>query len=714
MDSFHSPDWFRIAALRPALATHIDVARRPARGEVWVVLTDPASGRQHRLDARAWNIVGRCTGQHTVQAIWDALLAHAPDTAPTQGELVELITRLADDGLLQTGTPLDPAVRVERQVERATRSRWAARNPLAFRLLDVDPAAWLPRLDPFAQRLIQPRMFVLWCLLVGAALLGALANGSTLAAEAGRLLAEPRFLLLIWLVYPFIKTVHELAHALALRRWHAPVPRVGLTLLALVPAPFVDASAASVLPRRHQRAVVSAAGIQAELALAACALFIWLALEPGLVRDAVFAVVFVGGVSTVLFNGNPLLRFDGYYLLTDLADLPNLATRSQAHWLAALQRLALGRAAPDTAPAAARGEALWLWLYAPLSWAYKLAAGIWLSTWLASMAFALGALAALGFAWFLLLRPAWRALQFSMASPMLGAQAWRARGLAAGTLVTSFVLLGALPLPATTVAEGVVWLPERAQLRTGADGFITRVVARDGEWVQAGQLIAVLDDPAQEAQRNALQAELARLQASQFSHLIDDPLAASQASEAIAQTQAALDRQNERQALREIRAGVAGRLVMPRQADLPGRYLKQGTLLGHVFRPDDVRVRTAVPERDIAAVRAADHARILLADLPERVFDSRPAGETPAATTRLPSAALGDRAGGTIATDPTDRDGLTPLSPVFLVDLSLPQTATPRVGGRAWVAFDGTPETLAARFGRRAQQLFLKHFAPAA
>ena len=714
MDSFHSPDWFRIAAVRPALGAQIDVARRPSRGDVWTVLTDTTSGRQHRLDARAWAFVGRCNGQHTVQAIWEALLAAAPDQAPAQGELVELLTRLVDDGLLRIDVPLDPAARVARQAERTQRTRWAARNPLAFRLFEFDPARWLPRLDPLAQRLYRPGIFVLWCLLVGMALLLALSRGDTLAAEAGRLLAEPRFLLLIWLIYPFIKGVHELAHALALRRWHAPVPRVGISLLAGVPAPFVDASAASVFPQRRQRAAVSAAGIQAELALAACALFVWLALEPGLPRDLAFAIVFVGGVSTVLFNGNPLLRFDGYYLLTDLADLPNLATRSQAHWLAVLRRVALGDGSADAGPAPARGETRWLWLYAPLSSAYKLMAGVWLSTWLAGFSFALGTLAALAFAWFLLLRPAWRALRFSFASPALGAQAWRARGVATGTLLAALLLLGTLPLPATTVAEGVVWLPERAQLRVGADGFVARVVARDGDWVEPGQLIAVLEDPVQDAQRHALLAELSRLEASQFSHLIDDPLAASQAGEALARTRAALDRQTERQALREIRAGITGRLVMPRQADLPGRYLKQGALLGHVFRPGDVRVRAAVPERDIAAVRAARHTRILLADMPDRVFDSHPAGDTPAATTRLPSAALGDRAGGNIATDPADRDGLTPLTPVFLVDLNLPPSATHHVGGRAWVAFDGAAETLATRFGRRAQQLFLKHFVPAA
>jgi putative peptide zinc metalloprotease protein len=107
-------------------------------------------------------------------------------------------------------------------------------------------------------------------------------------------------------------------------------------------------------------------------------------------------------------------------------------------------------------------------------------------------------------------------------------------------------------------------------------------------------------------------------------------------------------------------------------------------------------------------------AQVRLADAPEEVLPAERSGELPAATRQLPSAALADAAGGPYAIDPTEKDGLHTLQPVFLVDLRLPEHTLARVGGRAWVRFEHGSEPLAAQIYRRVSQLFLRHFAPAA
>ena len=133
-------------------------------------------------------------------------------------------------------------------------------------------------------------------------------------------------------------------------------------ILVLVPVPYVDASARPAFRSKWQRALVGAAGMIVEVFLAALALYVWLAVEDGLVRAMAFNVMLIAGVSTVMFNGNPLLRFDGYYMLSDLLEIPNLAQRANTYWAISWTTLRVQRGAirPDSMRTV--GERLWLLL----------------------------------------------------------------------------------------------------------------------------------------------------------------------------------------------------------------------------------------------------------------------------------------------------------------------------------------------------------------
>lgn len=177
-------------------------------------------------------------------------------------------------------------------------------------------------------------------------------------------------MLLAWLLYPLIKLVHETSHGLAVQRWGGAVREAGASLLVLMPVPYVNASAANAFRHRYQRALVSAAGVMSELALAALAMLAWQWLQPSLARDVALLVMVTGLMSTLLVNGNPLLRFDGYYLLCDALDLRNLASRSARWWAEFAARRLLG-AASEAPLEPLPGERPWLVAYAPLSLAYR-------------------------------------------------------------------------------------------------------------------------------------------------------------------------------------------------------------------------------------------------------------------------------------------------------------------------------------------------------
>ena len=710
-ESLFSPQWYRVAQLHPRVRAQVRIQRQDWRDQHWYVLSDDTSGRKHRINDAAYQFIGRCDGRREVQQVWDCVLESCGDAAPTQDEVIGLLVQLNEHDLLQCEHTPDTDALFQRRKERIRQRRQLLINPFSFRLPLGDPSAWLSRFDPLSRLLFRPAVFWLWLM---AMLLGVLAAGAewkALSEHARVHLLTPRYLLLAWLCFPLVKALHEMGHALAIRRWGGEVHEFGLGLLVLVPAPYLDASAAATFTRREQRALVGAAGIMVELALAALALLVWLNVQPGLAQDIAFVVMFIGTASTLLFNGNPLLRFDGYYVLCDLADLPNLAARSNSYWSDLLRRglLRSGGRGPEHA----LGERKWLLGYAPLSLAYRLLVSLTVVLWLGGMWLLAGLLAALYMLIVMLLRPLVNWARQALAAAAPGRELARVR-LGLGLLLASAgVLLFVVPLPFSTLAPAVVWLPEQAQVRPEVDGFIAELPVRDGDMVQAGQLLAVLDNPNLYTERDKLVSRLGGLQADQYQLLLRDPIRAQNMAEEIGRAEAELARAEERIAQLRLYALVAGKLVMPRQVDMRGTFARHGATLGYVLNSTELRVRAAVAEQDGYLVRnRTRHAEVRLADALSVKLPATVTQDVPAATRLLPSSALGDRAGGPYVTDPADSEGMRSLEPVFLFDLTLVGRTLESVGGRAWVRFDHGFEPLAVQLYRRTAQLFLKHFNP--
>lgn len=705
-ESLFSPLWYRLADRYPRLRADVTLQPHKVRDQSWYLLVDSASGRHHRINHRAYDFVGRCDGRRSVQEIWDGLLEKLRDDAPTQDEVIRTLAQLEDQGLLIYDAAPDTATLQRRHEEHGRRGFI---NPFALRIPLGDPSALLRRLDGLAALLFRPTVLVMWFAAVLIAAATTASNWTALHAHAAIWMGTPRYLLLSLLAFPLIKGLHELGHGLAVRRWGGDVHEAGFSLFVLVPAPYVDASASVAFRARHQRVIVGAIGIMVELSLAAAALLVWLNVQPGLLRDLAFVTMFIASVSTLLFNGNPLLPFDGYYVLCDALDLPNLTARSRAFWTNLVRRLT-GR--PDATPMhPARGERKWLICYAPLSLAYRFFVSGLMILWIGAHSFVLGMLAALIMLFILVIKPTWSATAHLL-EMRAGSERSRAFAVVGVLMCGVLLLLCALPLPYHTVAAAVVWPPEQAQVRAGTDGFVLQILARNGERVSNGQLLLKLDDPALITARDKIASRIERLQASRFSALHDDPTQAQNADREIDQANTELRRVEQRIASLDIRAQLDGTLVLPRQDDIPGTLARQGDILGYVLAGDNISVRAAVPEYDAQLVRDETRAaQVRMADtmLP---FPADVMRDMPAATLRLPSAALGDRGGGPTVTDPADKEGLRTLEPVVWVDLTLPVTRLERVGGRAWVRFEHDAAPLASRWLRRMHQLLLAHFNP--
>ncbi len=711
--SLFSVQWYRVASLRPRLRAQVRVQRQQWRDQCWYLLADAATGRQHRINEASYQFIGRCDGRHTANEIWNALLEVEPDAAPSQDEVLGLLGQLNELELLQSEHAASTDALMQRRDTSRKRRRREMLNPFSFRLPLGDPSALLNYLEPLGRGLFTPAAFFCWLLGMLALGLAAAMEWPALRLHASQQAWSASSLAIAWLVYPLMKVVHELAHAMAVRRWGGEVHEIGIGLLFLVPAPYVDASAASGFKRRSQRAMVGAAGLIAELSLAGLGLGLWLITEAGLIHDIAFTVMLIGSASTLLFNGNPLLRFDAYHVMCDLFDIPNLATRSGAWWSHHLGHWLLG--SRSERPAHAASERKWLWAYAPLSLAYRIVLSATLVLWLGGHWLLLGLVALFYVCLTVVAQPLLRWSRQALAAAQPGADLARLRLRLALVAALAAVALFVIPLPFATVAPAVVWLPEQAQVRPEVDGFVSKLLVADGAQVKTGDLLLTLDNPELLATRKQLASRLEGLQVEQFLRMLRDPNAAQNQVLEIDRLQAEIDRADQRIALLQVRAATSGRLAMPRQADLLGSYTQQGKTLGHVLAPEDLRVRAAVAGGDAFLVQHRfRHAEVRLADAPDQVLQARRSGDMPAATHQLPSAALTSHGGGPYAADPAEKDGSHSIEPVFLVDLTLIGKPLSRVGGRAWVRFDHGMQPLAMQLWRRASQLFLRHFAPQA
>lgn len=702
-----SDNWYRVAALRPHLRPHVQVRRQRFRNQIWYQLVDTSSGRRHRVNEPAYRFLGRLDGNWSVDQVWKELIESHGDEALTQDEAIRVLGQLSNAGLLQSELTPDIEALFRQHREELRRRRWLELNPLAIRVRLFDPSRRLAIFDPWVPRIFRPAMLAFWLLVVLPAILLAAEHWAELSAFAVSHVESPRFLWIAWLAYPLIKGLHELGHALAVRRWGGQVHDVGFTAFVLVPVPYVDASAATGFTRRYQRALVSGIGIMVELFLAALALYVWLNVQAGLVQDVAFVVMLIAGVSTVVFNGNPLLRFDGYHLFCDLLDLPNLDARSKAWWNNLLRRRMFRQAVPETQLAA--GEWKWMMLYAPLAWLYRLYLGIAIAFWVAAKSVVLGLVVMLAVVAMLVMKPV-----VNLAREMLGLMQGRGRQglkLALGTAVVALIVgIILIPMPYGMVTQAVVSLPDKAQVRAEIDGLILEIKVRDGEAVVPDQVLAVLDAPELIANQAAAQSRLIALRIQQYNALESDRLQAIKISNAMVHAEAEVARLDAQVGQLEIRSQVAGTMVMARQDDLINTFLKKGQLLGYVLGPGELIVRAAVPHEQAPIIQQrARSAQVRLEEQPGQALAGQLRRDVPAATFQLPGAALADRSGGAIPTDPADPEHLRTLEPVFWFDVALPTAPIQRIGGRAWVRFDFGMEPLAFQWAHSLSQLLLQH-----
>ncbi len=707
-----SNNWYRVADLQPRLRSHARIVRHQYRGEPWYVLEDRANQRFHRFTPQAYLFVGLMDGQRTTQELWETACERLGDDAPTQDDVIHLLGQLHAADVLQCNVSPDAAELFERY-EKQQRRRWQQQifSIFSWRFPLFDPERLLRATLPLVRPLVGWPGIVLWIVaVVPAAVLVGMSWTDLTHDLVGRMLA-PQNLVVLWLIFPIIKSLHELGHAYMTKAFGGEVHDMGVMLLVVTPVPYVDASATSAFRNKWHRVLVGAAGMIVEVFLAALATYVWVAAEPGVLRLVAYNTILIAGVSTLLFNGNPLLRFDGYYILADALEIPNLRQRANAYLGFLGERYVFGRRDAEV-PTATPGERWWFVAYAVASFVYRILVVVGIVMFIGDHYFWLAVLFALltAVAWIGV--PLVKGVRFVFRSPRLRKVRLRALSTTAVAVAIVVLVIGVLPVPYRSLVEGVVWIPEEAYVRAGTEGFVGEVVATPGAPVRRGDVLVLLRDSELSSQVAQLAGRVRELEARYAEQRPVDVVKAAIILEELRYAQEAYARARERASELTVRALTTGSFVIAAPEDLPGRFVKKGDLLGYVVQLDSVTVRAVVPQGTVDLVREHTHAvHVRLAERLEQPVDALVHRIVPGGSEKLPASALGTEGGGPIPVDPRDQYGTTALQKVFQVDVDLPaRSDRVNAGGRAYVRFDHGREPLAQQWYHQVRQLFLSRF----
>ena len=274
------------------------------------------------------------------------------------------------------------------------------------------------------------------------------------------------------------------------------------------------------------------------------------------------------------------------------------------------------------------------------------------------------------------------------------------------------LLLFVLPFPSWTRTEGVIWVPEEAQVRAAVDGFIDQLLAPIDSNVVSGQPLIQAAEPFLVARVAVFKAQVKELQARYDAFQPFERVQAAKIRDQLVAAEANLKLAQERQSELVYHSQTNGRFIVPNATDLQGRFVTKGQLVGYVLEPIKLTVRVVVLQEDISMVmQNTRNVEVMLSSWGAEPISANIRRIVPGASSKLPTPALGSAGGGSIAVNPQDKQGVTTFQQVFQLELELPEKIrSDYLGSRVYVRFDHGFEPAGFQVYRALKRLLLRHF----
>lgn len=623
------------------------------QGERSHVVKDPLALKYVRLRPPEHLVLQMLDGTHSYREITRTLQRTFPEQKFELADVQQLVSSFHQNGLLVSDS-IGQALPLQKRRNKELKQKafGLLSSIIAIRFPGIDPEPFLQWAYPKVRWFFSP-VFTLLCVML------MVAAGSLVLSNFSEFLSRlPDFqqffgfdnILFMGLVLIATKSIHELGHGLMCKHFGGECHEIGFMLLVMTPAMYCNTSDSWVLPNKWHRIAIGAAGMYVELVLAALATFGWWYTHPGWLHYFCLNVMFLSSVSTILFNANPLLRYDGYYMLADFLEIPNLAQKSKQAMISKLRVWCLGMKPINSSLMPQRNQTAFA-IYSIASFCYRWFVMLMIFWFLKKVFEPYGleivgnllvSVALIG----AIVMPAYKLIKFF-------AHPGRFREVKAARTVVSSVLIAAavwafcfIPLP-HYVQCGFVIQPAAAQaLYVSQPGVLTGEVKLPGEIVSAGDVVATLENDQLELQMLELQGRLVSLRSNLDGWRINRA-DAEDADRMIVETQLqihSLEREIEirQNALQQLKL-VADRdgliIAAPNQPARPedamtlaswtgtpldqenhGAFLQRNTLVCYVGDPDQLKAELVIPEGDIKFVIADQEVEFVSTQMRDQRF----------------------------------------------------------------------------------------------
>src|SRR3990172_1536418 len=481
--------------MRPDLRTR----RHRYQGRVYWVVKDPVGLQYYRFEEEEFAILQMLDGLSSLDEVAQQFERDFPPQTIRIEELQHFIGLLHKSNLVITDAAGQGLQLKKRRDERVSKQRWATlANILSVRFKGIDPERILNFLDPYTRWFFTMPAMICCILFALAALTLVSVQFDVFRTRLPdfHTFFDAQNLLWLGVTLAVTKVLHEFGHGLSCKHFGGECHEMGVMLLVLTPCLYCNVSDSWMLPNRWHRAAIGAAGMYVELVLASIATFIWWFTEPGPLNYICLNVMFISSVSTILFNANPLLRYDGYYILSDILEIPNLRPKASKILNRKLGKWFLGLEEQEDPFLPKRKQ----WLFAT----YTVAAAMYRWVVVLSILYFLnkvfepyglkiiGQMIALGAFYGLLIQPLVKVYKFFKVPGRLG-KVKRLRVYATLLLVVAAIVgICLVPLPSHVYCPLEVQARNAASVYVAVDGILEKILVRPGDQVTEGQLLAQL------------------------------------------------------------------------------------------------------------------------------------------------------------------------------------------------------------------------------
>ena len=664
-EQIFSNSWHIVSELKVSLLSTVTVQKQYYRGENWYILKDSFNNKFFRIKPEAYHFIAKLNTKSTVEEIWESYLEKYPLVTPTQDELVKLLSQLHLNNLLFFQNRVQSTIVFERYSEQ--KKKMLRSKIMSFLFIKVpifNPNKLLDFIHPVTRAIFSRFGFLIWIVTLIYALKIAIDNSSALGLQAQGMLS-PNNLVYLFITLFLLKTIHEFGHAMMCKKFGGPVHTLGIMFLVFTPLPYMDASSSWGFRDNWHRVLVGSAGMLVELFIAALATIVWVNTGDGFLHALSFNVMVIGSVSSLVFNANPLLKLDAYYMLSDMLEIPNLSKRANQQFFYFFKKNFL-RLNHISSPSHSLKEIFWLNSYAILSYIYRLLVSLTIMLFVADQIFILGVIVGLMSLYLWILKPLYTLFTYLSTSAELNRNRYSA------VLLSSFAFLSLLfafifvPVSNSIRASGVLYANGFSSVYTPNEGYLVEAYVKDGQYLKSGDLIAKLVSPEMKIEKKSLIVELEKTEALALKaqQEISDLKPLKKRIELINDK---LKKLQEKEKKLTIYAEVHGIWVSSKQQIFKKSFITQGAYLGDIIPQNGFRFIAVVSQEKAYDLFQREHfdSTLKLMGLENNTFNISNLRLIPYKQNILPSAVLGWLGGGDIKVSQEDKSGKKSVEAFF-------------------------------------------------